>query len=116
LGNLSEYVLTETEESVLKRGLNFADLDLVCAAGSARSKLLPALGMEFCWKIRRLLDKSKPLTSNIARKESLALKSLKHNKEIRILQADKGNSTVVLNGSAYKENISNHFNQEFRYT
>jgi hypothetical protein len=36
----------------------------------------------------------------------MALKSLKNNKQIRILQADKGNSTVVLNKSTYKEKIS----------
>jgi hypothetical protein len=34
------------------------------------------------------------------------LKSLKNNKKIRILQADKGNYTVVLNESTYKEKIS----------
>jgi hypothetical protein len=40
------------------------------------------------------------------KKESMALKSLKDNKEIRILQADKGNCTVMLNESTYKEKIS----------
>jgi hypothetical protein len=53
-----------------------------------------------------MLEKSTPLTSNIIRKESMALKSLKDNKGIRSLQADKGNCTVVLNESAYKEKIS----------
>jgi CO dehydrogenase/acetyl-CoA synthase beta subunit len=43
----------------------------------------------------------------MAKREFTALKSLKNNKEIRILQADKGNCTVVLNESAYKEKISN---------
>jgi hypothetical protein len=84
--NLSEHVLTESKESVLKRGLNFAarnrvsNLDMVCAAESARSKPPPALRMEFCWRIRCMLEKSKPLTFNITRKESMALKSLKDNK------------------------------------
>jgi hypothetical protein len=36
----------------------------------------------------------------------MALKSLKHNKEVRIPQADKGNCTVVFNESAYNEKIS----------
>jgi hypothetical protein len=39
-------------------------------------------------------------------KESVALKSLKNNKEIRILQADKGNCTVMLNESTYAQKIS----------
>jgi hypothetical protein len=67
----------------------------------------PALGMEFCWSIRCMLEKSRPNTSNITRKESTTLKSLKNNKQIWILQADKGNCTVVLNESAYKEKIVN---------
>jgi hypothetical protein len=41
----------------------------------------------------------------MTRRESMALKSLK-TKQIRILQADKGNCTVVLNESTYKEKIS----------
>jgi hypothetical protein len=39
-------------------------------------------------------------------KESMALKSLNENKEIRILKGDKGNCMVVLNESTYKEKIS----------
>jgi hypothetical protein len=46
------------------------------------------------------------LTSNVTRKESLALKYLTDNKEIRIIQADEGNYTVVLNKSTCKEKIS----------
>jgi hypothetical protein len=45
--SLSELVLTDLEESVLKRELNFtvtkrvSNFDMVCAAESARSKLTP---------------------------------------------------------------------------
>jgi hypothetical protein len=53
-----------------------------------------------------MLEKSRPLTSNITRKEPMALKSLKDKKETKYLQADKGNSTVVLNESTDKEKIS----------
>jgi hypothetical protein len=35
----------------------------------------------------------------------MVLKSLEGNKEIRILQTDKGNSMVLLNESNYKEKI-----------
>jgi hypothetical protein len=61
--------------------------------------------MEFGWGIRCMLEKSKPLAPNITGKECMALKSLKDNKEIRILESDKGNWTVVLNESTYKEKI-----------
>jgi hypothetical protein len=110
--SLSEHVLTKSEESVLKKGLNFAitdrgsNLDMVCAAESARSKLPLALGTELCWRIRHMLEKSRPPTSNMMKRESTALKSLRNNKQIQILQADNGNCTVVLNESAYKEKIS----------
>jgi hypothetical protein len=49
-----------------------------------------------------MVEKSKPLTSNITMKECMALNSLKDNKAIRILQADKGNCEVVMNESTYK--------------
>jgi hypothetical protein len=81
--SLSEHVLTEPEEFVLKKGPNFAitnkesDLDMACAAESARSKLPPALGMDFYWQIQCVLEKSRPFTSNMMRRESAALKSLK---------------------------------------
>jgi hypothetical protein len=53
-----------------------------------------------------MLEKSRPLTSNITSKESMALKSLKHTKEIRIQQTNKGNCMLVLNESIYTEKIS----------
>jgi hypothetical protein len=52
-----------------------------------------------------MLEKAKPGSSNMTRRESMALKSFKNNRHIRILQADKGNCTVVLNESTYKEKI-----------
>jgi hypothetical protein len=52
--------------------------------------------MEFRWKIRSMLEKSKSSTPNMTTKEFKAVKSLRLNKDIRILQADMGNCTVVL--------------------
>jgi hypothetical protein len=53
-----------------------------------------------------MLEKSEPFTSDMTRRESMALKSLRNNNHIRILQADKGNCTVVLNEFTYKGKIS----------
>jgi hypothetical protein len=53
-----------------------------------------------CWK------KPKPLISNITKAESSALKSLIHNKDIRVLAADKGNCTVVMNIPTNMEKLS----------
>jgi hypothetical protein len=52
-----------------------------------------------------MLEKSRPFISNATRRDSTALKSLKSTKQIRILQADKGSCTVVLNESTYKNKI-----------
>jgi hypothetical protein len=84
--NLSEYILTDHEESVLMKGLNFAVvkphacLDMACAVRSVVSKLPQTLGMEFRWKVRTMLQKSKTPTHNISKKELKAVKSLKLNK------------------------------------
>jgi hypothetical protein len=45
----------------------------------------------------------KALTSNMTRKDSVALNYLKDKKEIRILQTDKVHCTVVSNESTYKK-------------
>jgi hypothetical protein len=44
-----------------------------------------------------MFGNSRPMASNMTREESKALKYLKYDREIIILQADKGNCTVVLN-------------------
>jgi hypothetical protein len=68
--NLSKHILTEPKRAVLKRGLNFAfatpqsNLDMACTVESIKTKLHPVLGMEFSWKIRSMLQRSKLITSN----------------------------------------------------
>jgi hypothetical protein len=71
--NLSEYVLTDHEESVLRKGLNFAvlnphfSLDMARDVESVIPKLPPILEMEFRWKVRSMLQKCKSPTSNISK-------------------------------------------------
>jgi hypothetical protein len=65
--------------------------DIACGVESVVPKLTHVLGMEFRWKIRSMLENSKPSVPNMAKNELRATKSLKLNKDIRILQADKGN-------------------------
>jgi hypothetical protein len=45
--------------------------------------------MEFRWKIKSMLEKPKPVTSNITRAESSALKSLKPNRVLGSFQLIK---------------------------
>jgi hypothetical protein len=43
---------------------------------------------------------------SLARKELKAIKSLKLNKDITIVQAEKGSCSVVLDGSEYKDKLN----------
>jgi hypothetical protein len=54
-------------------------------------------------KCRQTLDMNSTYQN---KKESMALKYLKDKKEIMILQADKGNCTVMLNVSTSKKKVS----------
>jgi hypothetical protein len=93
--NLSKYVLTDSEEAVLMKGLNFlvtnphSNLHMACAVESVVSKLPQTLGMEIRSKIRSMLEKSKSSRPNMTIEELKAVKSLRLNIDIRILQADK---------------------------
>ena len=43
---------------------------------------------------------------NLKRTERVALKTIRNNENLTILPADKGNATVILNTSDYKQKIS----------
>jgi hypothetical protein len=105
-----KHVITVSEEAVLKKGLNFSvtyshsNLDAACAVESVVSKLPQTLCEEFRWKIRSMLEKSKSPRPNLSKKEFKAMRSLRLNKDIMILLADKGNCTVMLDKSKSKYN------------
>jgi hypothetical protein len=94
------------------KGLNFpvsnarSNLDVACAVESVVSELPQTLGMEFRWKIRLMLEKSKSFMPNMTKKELKAVKSSSLNKDIRVLQADNGSCTVVLDEPKYKEKLN----------
>jgi hypothetical protein len=79
---------------------------MACAVESVVSKLPQTQGMEFRWKIGSMLEKSKSSRPNMGKKELKSMRSLRLNKDIRILHADKGNCTVVLDESAYKDKLN----------
>jgi hypothetical protein len=79
---------------------------MACDMESVVSKHPQTVGMEFRWKIRSMLEKSKACRSGMTTMELKAMKSLRHNKVIRILQTDKGNGTVVLDESKYNNKLN----------
>lgn len=85
------------------KGLNFlaihlqSNLDIVSAMVSVVSKHLQTLDMEFRWKIRFVLEKSKSSSPNISKKELKAVRCSGLNEEVSsIIQADVVNCTMVL--------------------
>jgi DNA topoisomerase VI subunit B len=61
--------------------------------------------MEFRWKIRSMLKKSKSSMPNMTKKRLKATKSLRLKKHIRTIQEDKGNCTV-LDESKYEDKLN----------
>jgi hypothetical protein len=80
-------------------------MDVACAVESVVPKLPHILGMEFRWKIRSMFQKPRSPPPNLNKKELSAVKSLRRNRNIKILQADKGNCTVVLDEVDYKNKL-----------
>jgi hypothetical protein len=72
---------------------------MACAVESVVSKLPQALGMEIKWKIRSILETFKSSRPNMSKNEFKAIRSLRLNKDIGILLAEKDNCTIVLDES-----------------
>ena len=108
-------MLTNAQESLLKKGKKFAIapskipvLDIIsrvelglsqvnfankCSIDTARSKVV------------EILKRVKPPKPNLSKAEKLAMKELKQYDDIVILNADKGNSTVVMDKLEYDEKL-----------
>ncbi|TWW62451.1 LIM zinc-binding domain-containing [Takifugu flavidus] len=111
---LSDRELTQTEEEVLSKGLNFSvtpeevpTVELITATETAirNNKLPEAEAEQIRLKVTAALASAKPPTSNITNEEKRAIASLAKDKNITILPADKGRCTVVLNTTDYDTKI-----------
>jgi hypothetical protein len=72
---------------------------MACPVESVVSKHPQTLGIEFRWKFRSTLEKSRSSRPNITTKELKVVKSLRLNKDIRNPRANKGNYMVVVDES-----------------
>ena len=107
--NISQWQLTTSEKSVLNKSLKFAttikripNLDLISPIEEVTLKFAWACADEPRWKMRQVLEKSKPLKSKISKGERLVLKSLQSDENI-IQPADKGNATVEMDKVEYSK-------------
>ena len=56
-------------------------------------------------RVCSLLKKARPPPSNLHKDNRAALKTLKQDKNIIILRAEKGNATIVMNSTESKEEV-----------
>ncbi len=114
--NLSKYKTTKAQEQVLSRGLNFAMSPDNINESSITNEYIIACE-KACWKLPNgdaaqlrsevvgAIKSSKPPKSNISKDERNAIKELKKEKSIKILGADKGRATVILDTSEYDDKL-----------
>jgi hypothetical protein len=108
--NLSGQTLDEGVSSLLQKGLNYAVTsrtipieDILAGIEKAVQSLPVEMAEEARQETVRIIKSSSRPRSNITMAESKALRTLKNNTDLTILPADKGNATVILNTSDYKQ-------------
>ncbi|KAJ8911014.1 hypothetical protein NQ315_003576, partial [Exocentrus adspersus] len=118
-------IIRTAEESLVReqiqfhRRLNFAltpkdipTLDIITSIEETCQKLSEDVSNEFRIRSKIILEKPLKIKSNISKEEMLSLKELKNGKDIKILPADKGNATVIMNTADYNSKISNLITEE----
>jgi hypothetical protein len=111
--NMSACELSEMELTLLSKGLKFVPSpkevpvkDIITGVEEIASKLGSEKAEELRHETKRILKKYKNPVDNLTRLEKRAIGSLKAKAdEIVILQADKGNKTVVMNKNDYEEKM-----------
>ena len=111
--NLSSKALTPSAISVLEKGFNFAlaptridKFDIISRIEASLWDVPKADADEIRFLSARILQKATPPSPNLSRAELKALHELRNDKDIVILPADKGNSTVVMDRSLYRQKMN----------
>ena len=122
--NFSNRDLNATETRLLSKGLNFAVaskkipvVEIVTAVESACLKLNKSDADDLRSSVNNILKKQRsPNTqSNLSKEEQRALQELRKDRNIKILPADKGRCTVLLNTDDYKNKCKAMLNDEQTY-
>ena len=111
--NLSDHPLSDSERSVLMKGLNFSVTpskipvdEIVAATELACNQLKEKSQAESLRnEVVKIVSKSKPPRPNISRAEREAIKALAKDDSIVILLADKGRTMVILNKQDYHNKV-----------
>ena len=109
---MSRAQLTEHDLSVLSKGFNFAIAparipteEIICGVEASITYLNKNEAETVRQEVTRVLRTARPPKKNLSTEERQALKSLRDNKNIIILPADKGNATVVMDVEEYNNKI-----------
>jgi dTDP-4-amino-4,6-dideoxygalactose transaminase len=110
------------EETVLQKGLNFAIApnkipiaDILASVENGIQALDEGEKAKIRTKVCAVLTSARKPTPNISKEERAAIKSLQDNTNICILQADKGNATVVMDRVEYNTKMSVILNDKSNY-
>ncbi|XP_072182187.1 uncharacterized protein [Diadema setosum] len=110
--NLGQHHLSDTERNGLSLGLNFAVApkkvpfsEIIQQVEPKLRFLTKAAADNIRLKVAQALSDAKPPKPNITKEERAAIKDLRHNKTIHILQAYKDNATVVMDKQDYDKKI-----------
>ena len=121
--NLSARLLTEDEISILKKGFKFAVApqsipvsNMLCAVEKGLEAINDQSIADMARaKITTVIKNAKPPEPNVTPQEMNALKTLRNEKEIVVLKADKGNTTVVMDRAEYNIKMNNLLNDKNTY-
>ena len=113
--NLSSRELTKDQESLLKKGLKFVPIvrlknydDYVTNIEKGLMKLAPCGKLDYLrHQIVDVLTKSKArsVKDNLTKGERRAIRELRDDKSIRIVPADKGKATVVIDKQKFNDMV-----------
>ena len=115
--NLSDKQLSESQKSLLEKGMKFSITENKIPKDEIISKVESSLkGIEkveadtIRAKVSLTLQQAKAPKDNLSAYERRALKELKNDDSIIILPADKGRATVILNKEDYYRKCDDHIN------
>lgn len=110
--NLSSRTLTPNEEEVLALGLNFATtprqvpvLRMIASTEATASKLGDEAAQLLRLRVSSILCAARPPNPNLSHGLQTALGKLQRDKDVIIVPADKGNSTVIMDRSDYTKKM-----------
>ena len=109
--SLSLNTVSESQINVLQKGFKFAiapfqipTLDFVSGVEFGLRQVEDVAQVVIARsKVTEFLRSAKPPKSNLSKEEKMALQQLKSDTTIKILKADKGNLTVVMDSFVYKQ-------------